>query len=161
MGYTLPEPAIDKVIAQLTGSLPAKITALAPTFAPALAMRQIAEMTLGERLAHKGFPAIEVIPIESPILLDNNQAMTWRHELAIAIFVRDAKEDNLSRLLLRYARCVIETLADRRDAKAFAPWDFDMNESTLDWSPTRVAEGQQYERDVTFPIRMTIAEQRT
>jgi hypothetical protein len=162
MTYTLPEPAIDKIIQQLKIALPAKITALQPTFTPTLTMRQIAEYTLGKRVAHKGFPAIELIPIESPVDLDSTETLAMRHHIGIGIVVRDGTEDNVDRLLLRYATCVVQALADRRAAQnAFAPWFLDMNEMVPRWSDLRPAGQALYELDVQFVVRMSISETRT
>jgi hypothetical protein len=162
MGFTGLEPIIDKVLVELAANLPAKLAALEAALTPALTLTApaAAEYTFGERQIHTTYPAIEVFPVTSPVDLDSNDTLIVRNHVGIAIFVRHADAGSLTRLLLRYARAVLEVLADRRAAHAFDPVGVDLNDQVLDWSPTRVAERTLLERDVMFAVRATSPESR-
>lgn len=163
MGYTGVEPIIDLILVELKANLPAKLTALAALLTPALALPApvVAEYTFGEKQIHTTYPAIEVFPVTSPVDLDSTDTLIIRHNVGIAIFVRDSSEENLTRKITRYARAVLETLMDRRAAQAFGTVGIDLNEQTLDWSPARVADRAILERDVMFAIRASKADSRT
>src|SRR6185503_9252172 len=109
------EPIIDKLHTDLAANLAAEL-AVRAAIVPALAMPApaAAEYTLGEKQIHTTYPAIEIFPVTTPIDKDNNESMTVWHNVGIGIFVRSASEENLTRLLLRYADAVIQVLANRR-----------------------------------------------
>jgi hypothetical protein len=163
VGYTGIEPIIDLILVELKANLPAKLTALAGSLTPTLALPApiAAEYTFGERQLHTTYPAIEVFPVTSPVDLDSTDTLIIRHNVGFAIFVRDASEQNLTRKLTRYARAVLETLMDRRAAQAFGTVGLDLNDQTLDWSPVRIADRALFERDVMFAVRASKADSRT
>lgn len=155
MGYTGLEPIIDKLLTEISTNLPAELVTRA-ALAPVLPMPApaAAEYTFGERQIHTTYPAIEIFPVTTPIEKDNNESLTLWHNVGLAVFVRDANEGNLTRLLLRYADAVIQVISNRRSAGAFAGlFSLDFNAQVLDWSPTRVASRALLERDVMFAIR--------
>jgi hypothetical protein len=153
--YSGLEPIIDKLLAEISANLAAELVTRAALL-PVLPMPApvAAEFTFGEKQIHTTYPAIEVFPVTTPIDKDNNESLTLWHNVGIGIFVRNAKEDVLTRLMLRYADAVIQVIANRRAAGAFnGLFSLDMNDQTLDWSPARVAERTLLERDVMFAVR--------
>jgi hypothetical protein len=161
--YSGLEPIIDKLLTELAANLPAEIVTRAALL-PVLPMPApaAAEYTFGERQIHTTYPAVEIFPVTTPIDKDNNESLTLWHNVGIAIFARAPKEENLTRLLLRYADAVIQVIANRRAAGAFnGLFSLDMNEQTLDWSPTRVAQRTLLERDVMFAVRCMKTESRS
>lgn len=157
MTVRLTEPLVDEIKAALEADLANAVPihrALAPAFTAA-EMPAVAEVTHGERQNHL-MPAVEIIPARSPLLYDSRGSLTFRHRIVIGVFAEHVDEEKLTRLLERYAACVIQVLMDRR-AGANGGLTFPLQFATedgaeLDWGAVRVADRTLFQRDVFFEI---------
>ena len=160
VGITGVEPVIDALVAQLTAHLPAKLVALEAQYGGAIALPAPNSIVFGERAIMAGWPWVELYPVGSDIEHDNVRYLDVIHEVALGIFTSDADEEVLTRKLLRYTRAIAETLADRRSALATAGIGVRLD-GRWDYSPTRVAERNLYDRDAFISIRARTREVRT
>lgn len=143
---------MDELRVQLQANLPAKIAALQPTFAPALAMPPPLAYVFGEReVFYEGLPVVQLLA--RPTLVRNEERRWQDHEhvVDIAFFVGDVDQENVQRLLFRYTRCVLETFAERRKAGAFT-LGMTLRDREIDYSPLAQLSGAQYVRAVFIPV---------
>jgi len=158
MPITMIEPVAAAILAELQAHLPAKITALQPTFAPVLPMPAPVEYAFGDSDFIMGFPVVTIDPRKIRTLSED-LAGRWQHhskQLEVGIFVADVARETLARLLDRYARCVIEVLLERRKAGAFVQsgrqFDLVWKNEEIDYGSTFPQEGQ-YVRALFIPMR--------
>lgn len=138
------EPVVDALKAALSANLPAKIAALQPTFVPVLPMAAPAEYVFGEKANFLlGYPVVQLVQLDTVIANDELRWQDHRHRIEIGIFVLDPIEENLARLLDRYARCLVETLHEQRKAGAFYPaFDLHFDGETITYSSTFPQAGE-------------------
>lgn len=153
MALTGIEPVIDELIAYLRANLAARVVAVAAE-APVLTMPapEAADFYFGGRQTYPKYPAIALVPAPSVIKHDRTDRMAIDHTVALGIYVTDPDEETLTRLLLRYARAVMEVIVSGRIAKAFS-FQPDFEGQTVDPSPVRVADDALFERDLSLAIR--------
>lgn len=146
------EPIMDELRTQFQTYLPAKITALQPTFLPVLAMPAPRAYVFGERdVFFEGLPVLQLLPRPTTV---RNEDLRWQdhmHVIDVALFVGDVDQENVQRLLFRYARCVLETFAERRKAGAFS-LDLRLRGREIDYSPLAELREAQFVRAVFVPI---------
>jgi hypothetical protein len=158
MPLTMVEPIAQAILEELQANLPAKIAALQPTFVPVLEMPAPIEYAFGDSDFLKGFPVIQVEPVR--IRTENEDlAGRWQDHskrIEVGVFVSASPRENLTRLLDRYARCVLEVLLDRRKAGAFLTggrnFDLVWKDEEIDYGTTFPQEGQ-FTRALFIPMR--------
>lgn len=160
LGLTGIEPVIDAIIGQLTAHLPAKLDALEAEYGGSITLDAPGRIVFGERAIMAGVPWVELYPVGSDVEHDSVRFLDMIHEVALGIFTADADEEILTRKLLRYTRAIAETLADRRAALATAGMGIRLD-GRWDYSPTRVAERNLYDRDAFISIKARTREVRT
>lgn len=152
---------VEMIVDELRDALLADLVAAVPihrALAPALTaaeMPAVAEVTHGERQNHV-MPAVEIIPARSPLVYDARGSLTFRHRIVIGVFAEHVDEAKLTRLLERYAACVVQVLMDRR-AGANGGLTFPLQFATedgaeLDWGAVRVTDRTLFQRDVFFEV---------
>lgn len=145
------EPVMEELRAQLQAHLPAKIAALQPTFVPVLPMPAPTAYVFGEReVFHEGLPVVQLLARPTEV---RNEDLRWqdhRHVLDVACLVSDVLEEQVQRLLFRYARCILEVLVERRKAGAFS-LDLSLRAREIDYSPI-VLRDAQFVRAVFIPV---------
>jgi hypothetical protein len=151
------EPIADAILGQLQTYLPAKIVALQPTFAPALPMDAVVDWIFDDTNQFlKGYPTVQVRQIRTRIENDDLRWQDHVHRIEIGIWVAQATAENLSRLLDRYARCVLETLHERRKANAFyggnPSFDLRLDDEEVVYTPSLPQVGQ-FIRGLFIPAR--------
>ncbi|HEV8655636.1 MAG TPA: hypothetical protein VGR85_09015 [Candidatus Limnocylindria bacterium] len=158
MPITMIEPVAQAILDELAAYLPGKIATLQPTFTPVLPMPVPTEYVYGHSDFLRGFPVVQVDPVRLPML---NEDVRWQdHEkrIELGLFVTDVARANLARLLDRYARCLLETLAERRKDSAFlqAGRNFDLvfKGEEIDYGSTFPQSGQ-FLRALFIPMRAT------
>lgn len=133
MPLTMIEPVADAVLAELQNYLPAKITALQPTFTPVLPMPAPVDYVFGENINFiKGYPAVQLLQLRTRIQHEDRRWQDHAHYIEVGVFVAESNEENLARLLDRYARCLIETLHERRKI-AFPTFDLRFKDVDLNY----------------------------
>jgi len=146
------EPVMDELRAQFQTYLPAKITALQPTFTPVLPMPAPKAYVFGEReVFFEGLPVLQLLARPSTV---RNEDLRWQdhmHVIDVAVFIGDVDQENVQRLLFRYARCVLETFAERRKAGAFT-LDLTLRSREIDYSPLAQLREAQFVRAVFIPV---------
>lgn len=160
----------ELLVDEIKDALEADLVAAVPTFRalePVLTandMPAVAEVTHGERQTH-AMPAIEVIPGRSPLVHDGFNDLTWRHRIVIGVMATHVDEQTLTRILERYAACVVQVLMDRR-AGLNGGLTFDLQFATedgaeLDWGSVRAADRTLFQRDVFFEVIANATDLRT
>lgn len=156
MPLTLIEPIADLVLSELQANLPAKIAALQPTFNPVLAMDPPVEYVFDDTNEFvKGFPSVQVRQVRTPIPNDDLRWQNHAHRLEVGVWIANSMYENLSRLLDRYTRCVLEVLHERRKAGAFydaTGFDLRLDGEEISYTPTLPQTGQ-FARGVFVPMR--------
>jgi hypothetical protein len=147
------EPIVDAISTVLQANLPAKIAALQPTFFPVLPMPAPVEYVFAEKaLFLLGYPTVQFVQLNTPMMNDDLRWQDHRHRIEIGVFVMEANEENLARLLDRYARCLLETLHERRKAGDFPNFDLHFNGETITYSSTFPQAGT-FIRALFLPVR--------
>lgn len=145
------EPVMEELRAQLQAHLPAKILALQPTFNPVLPMPPPTAYVFGEReVFSEGLPVVQLLARPTDVRNENLRWQDHEHVLDVACFVSDVVEENVQRLLFRYARCLLEVLVERRKTDAFS-LDLKLRGGEIDYSPI-VMRDAQYVRAVFIPV---------
>jgi hypothetical protein len=168
VGLTGVEPVIDTIIGELRAYLPARLAALQAEYGntvvdgrpQAIPLIEPANIVFGERATMSGHPWVELYPVGSDIEDDNVRFIDVVHEIALGIFTSDADEEILTRKLLRYTRGIAETMMARRSAIATLGAGIRLI-GRWDYSPTRVAERNVYDRDAFITVRARTRENRT
>lgn len=168
VGLTGIEPVIDTIIGELRAYLPARLAALEGEFGAtpidgkptAIPLIEPSKIVFGERAIMVGHPWVELYPVGSDVEDDNVRFIDVVHEIALGVFTSDADEEILTRKLLRYTRGIAETLMARRGAIATLGAGLRLI-GRWDYSPTRVAERNVYDRDAFITVRARTRENRT
>jgi hypothetical protein len=157
MPITMFEPVVDAINTSLQAHLPQKIAALEPTFVPLLKMPAPVEYVFGEKATFlKGYPVVQLVQLDTAMPDDDLRWADHRHRLEVGVFIQAPIEENLARLLDRYARCLLECLMERRRAGDFtdsaAAFDLHFNGETIAYSSTLPQAGQ-FVRALFLPMR--------
>ncbi len=152
MGFLGLEPVLDLLRAELTAHLPAKLAALEASLAPAMELRAVSEIAIGERANFTDYPAIALGPMWTDVLEDLGQTrLVQGHRATLVLHVTAALEEDLTRLLLRYVRATSEVLAERRDAGAFGRFRLTFDRKRWSYDPIDLG-GHQFIRTARIEL---------
>jgi hypothetical protein len=145
------EPIMDELKAQLQASLPAKIAALQPTFAPVIPMPDVAEWAVGKRTNFVAYPAVSFVDDDSTVEEDNIRWQSVDHLVALLFYVTSGDEESLHRLVARYVRCLRETLQELRFNGAFT-FKLRFAGAVMGYSPRDVAGPELFLGGAVLPL---------
>jgi len=156
MPITMIEPIAQSILDELTNNLPAKIATLQPGFVPVMPMPVPTEYVYGHSDFLVGFPVVQIDPVRLNPANDDLRWQDHRKTVEVGLFVSDPLRANLARLLDRYARCILETLHERRKAGAFytAGFDLGFKDDSIDYGTT-YPQGGQFVRALFLPMHAT------
>jgi hypothetical protein len=170
----LVEPIARCVQEQLIARVPAALRRVESDLGlPANALADPAAVVLGTHSNHAAYPAIEIEAVQHTVETDAIDYMKSIFTVAIVAIVTapvaptqtaDPEED-LTLLVWRYERAVIDALMAARSAGTFVAggigFGLDLQAELIDYSPVRFIADDLFARDIFIPTICTIEEGRT